>query len=282
MAADPTLEDIAAELYALAPGEFTAARNACVKTIGDRDLAVQIGRLRKPLAGAWVVNLFARERADQLGQALALGAELREAQADLDAKTLTTLGRERRALVRSLADQAAGLATDRGEKVTPATVEAVVETLNAAMFDARAAAAVASGRLVRPLAASGDEEVDLADAVAGALDIATSEPAAPTDEVAAQRRRKQAERALRDAETQLRTATRTRDDLERRQRRATGRAAELAEHQDRLQQELDRLEDDARQVQDELARLDDERRVADERVTAAERAEAEARAHLDG
>lgn len=279
--ADQSLEDIAAELYALRPGEFTSARNARAKTTGDRALATRIKELRKPLTAAWVVNLFAREHPDQLGQALELAAELREAQADLDAKTLTALGRERRALVRSLAARAAGVAADRGEKVTPATTEAVVETLNAAMFDARAAAAVASGRLVRPLEA-GAQEVDLAGAIAGALDLVATEPVPPTDEVAARRQRKQAERALRAAETQVREATRTRDDLERRRRRAADRADELAARQQKLRQELDRVERDILQAQDDLAGIGAERAAADERVAEAERAEVEARGRLDG
>ncbi|MGV9195285.1 transposase [Microbacterium sp. MC2] len=278
---DQSLEEIAAELYTLPPAEFTSARNARAKVVGDRALAAQISRLRKPLTAAWVVNVIARERADQLGQALELAAELREAQADLDAAALTALGRERRALVRSLAAEAARLAADRGEKVTPATTDAVAETLNAAMFDARAAAAVASGRLVRPLEASGAAEVDLTDAVAGGLDTDAPEPAPPTDEVAARRRRKQAERALRTAEAQVRDATRARDDLERRRKRLADRSDELATRQEKLRQELERLEREARQAQDELAEITAEHRAADAQVVDAERAVAEARAQLD-
>lgn len=279
---DQSLEEIAAELYALPPAEFTAARNARAKATDDPTLAARVKELRKPLTAAWVVNLFAREHTDQLGQALELAAELREAQTDLDAAALTALGRERRALVRSLAAEAARLAVDRGEKVTPATTDAVAETLNAAMFDARAAAAVASGRLVRPLEASGAAEVDLTDAVAGGLDIDAPEPAPPTDEVAARRRRKQAERALRTAEAQARDATRTRDDLERRRKRLADRAEELATRQQKLRQELERLEREARQAQDELAEVTAEHRAADAQVEDAERAVAEARAQLDG
>ena len=130
--AAPTLDDIAAALYAGPPEEFTAARNARAKDLDDRALAAEVKALRKPAVAAWVVNVLAQARAAQLGQALALAAELREAQADLDAAALAKLGRERRALTRRLAETAADLAGSRGERVTAATRDAVEQTISAA------------------------------------------------------------------------------------------------------------------------------------------------------
>ncbi|WP_164233794.1 transposase [Microbacterium hydrocarbonoxydans] len=227
-----TLTEIAAELYLEPPAAFTAARDAIVRSTTDKALAAQIRKLKKPSVAAWVVNVFATERSAQLGEALRLAEELHEAQADLDAATLSALGRERRTLTNRLAQNAADLAESRGERVTPATLEAVRQTLSAAFFDAGAAAAVASGRLVRELDPSGD--VDVAGAVAGG-EAAAPEIARPAvDEVGERRERRRAERALREAEKDLERAERARTaaaDAQREHREAlerlTAREAEL-------------------------------------------------------
>ena len=80
------LSAVAAELYALLPSEFIAARGARAKEAkasGDTELAARIGRLPKPTATAWAINLLARSGAPELEELLGLGAALREAQAGL-------------------------------------------------------------------------------------------------------------------------------------------------------------------------------------------------------
>ncbi len=91
MAERSDLDAIAAELYALPPAEFTAARNR-EAGMADRSIAAQVKALRKPTVAAWAVNLLARE--GQLGEALELSAALREAQEDLDAAELARLNQE--------------------------------------------------------------------------------------------------------------------------------------------------------------------------------------------
>ncbi|GAA3905723.1 transposase [Microbacterium invictum] len=282
MATSPELNGIAAELYALAPDAFTAARNARAKEAEDSAFAAEIRALRKPLVAAWVVNLFAREHAGELTEALELAEALREAQADLDAATLTTLSRERRALVRSLAKKAGDAAAERGERITVSTLEAVVETLNAAMFDGAAAAAVASGRLVRPLQASGSDAVDLAGALAGDIDAVAERSSPPADEVRARRERKEAERALRSAESRLKDAMRRRDDVDRRWQATAERARELSDRAEKLEAELARVEKDAVSAHAEAGELDGERTAAADEVVQAERAAEEARLRVDG
>ncbi|MCC2029254.1 transposase [Microbacterium sp. YMB-B2] len=243
MAAKPdgTLEEIAAELYALPPREFTAVRDARAKQLTDAALAKKVGALRKPLLAAWVVNLFAREQTQALGGALELAAELRDAQDDRDARALTALGRQRRALVRALAQQASELASSRGEKITQATTDAVERTLNAAMFHAEAALAVASGRLIRPLDAASDDTADVSDAVAGDLDSASAAPTpSRPDELAARRARKAAEDELRTAERALRKAEQDRDALERKAEAGAENSARLSERLDELEKEIER------------------------------------------
>ena len=59
------IDRVAAELYALPPEEFTAARDALARQArasGQAALANEIRALRKPTQGAWVVNPLARER----------------------------------------------------------------------------------------------------------------------------------------------------------------------------------------------------------------------------
>lgn len=276
-----TLEDIAIELYALPPTEFTAARNTRAKELGDARLATEVRALRKPLLAAWVVNLFARERVSQLREALDLAGDLREAQAELDAAALTSLNRQRRALIRALAQQARELAAQQGEQITQSTADAVEQTLNAAMFDADAATAVASGRLVRPLEVGGDS-ADLADSVAGDLGTApVASAAAPVDEVKARRERKDAERALRTAESALTHAERERDEIDRTRKRVNDQIDRLDERANELESELAKVGTEADRSRRERNALDDSLGDADTRVEEARAAADAARTALE-
>jgi len=196
-----SFSEIADDLYDLHPTEFTAARNAAAKDSPDRE---RIMALKKPTPAAWVVNLLVRQRNDDVSAALSLGEQLRAAQADLDRESLAELTRQRRQLVTALARQGAGLAEVQGHKVSASAVEEVAQTLQAGMVDPDAAAAVATGRLLRPLEAVG-LAVDLEHAVAGASEPRTRAPK-PVDELEerrAEKRRRQAEaqRELEAAET---------------------------------------------------------------------------------
>ncbi|WP_336501497.1 transposase [Microbacterium paraoxydans] len=259
--AAPTLDDIAAALYAGPPEEFTAARNARAKDLDDRALAAEVKALRKPAVAAWVVNVFAQERAAQLGEALALAAELREAQADLDAAALAKLGRERRALTRRLAETAADLAGSRGERVTAATRDAVEQTISAAFFDPDAAAAVASGRLLRALEPS-DTADDIRDAVAGTLPTLHPQPPRPPDELQERRRRRDAERQVAAAEKDLAAAERALAKEDEAVQALRDRAEELADG-------IAELEAQMEQLRQEADRVDRDRPAAEKRRTAA-------------
>ncbi|UWF76685.1 MULTISPECIES: transposase [Microbacterium] len=268
------LDDIAAELLALPPDEFTAARNAKAKELDDPQLVKDVKGLRKPVLAAWAVNLFARERAAQLQEVLDLAEALREAQDDLDAAALTALTRQRRALVRGLTAQAADLAKARGQTLTPAVTEAVEQTLNAAMFDVRAAAAVASGRLLRPLDPADDLAAVLPEAVAGSLPSAPERREVPEDEVGARRARKEAERRLHQAETDAARTEREHGRIAAELRAATARVDELAEQERRLEAELTRVREARDEARTGLGELE-------ERLAAAARAHEDARHELE-
>lgn len=269
---------IAGELYAVAPSGFIASRNARASgEAGDPVLAKRIRALPKPSIAAWVVNLFAQERADRLAQVLQLAAELREAQDDLDAAALAALGRDRRALTAQLAQEAAALASDRGERISASTADAVQRTLTAAFFDPDAAAAVASGRLVREL--SGDP-VDVEAVVGGGAPAPAAVRPVPEDEVRARRVRKEAERAVREAEKEQERAQKevarvstARADAEERVERLEARAGELAS-------ELERVRGEAEAARARIAAAAEHEDAVAERAKVAEAALALAREEL--
>jgi hypothetical protein len=163
-----TLVDVARDLYGLQPQDFTAARNARAQEskAADATLAKQIAALKKPSPAAWIVNLLARESTDDLTALLDVGEQMRTAQEHLDRDALRRLGGERRTAVTALARAGADLADGAGRAATSSVIGEVEQTLQAATSDPAAAAAVASGLLVRALRSVGYEPVDLDDAVA--------------------------------------------------------------------------------------------------------------------
>lgn len=276
----PSLTEIAVELYAGPRSQFVAERNARAREATDQDLAIHIRNLRKPSIAAWVVNVFAQERAQRLGQALRLAEELRQAQADLDAEALTHLGRQRRALTERLTREAGELASARGQRVTPTTLEAVQRTLTAAFFDPSAAAAVASGRLVRELEPVAD--FSFAQVVAGGPE----EPGeavpemAEVDDLKARRERRGAARAVRNAEQELERATRDHAKADRELKDVEDNAARLAARVATLEAELTAARKEEEAARGAIEEKAGDRATATERLTAARRTLEEAQAAL--
>ncbi len=168
MATD-ALTAAADELYALVPEEFTAARNARAKDVkvDDRALSQHIGEFRKPSPAAWILNQLVREQPDAVDELLDLGADLRDAQAAGDGRTLTTVGAERRQLIAGLLRQATHIADAADRSPSRAVLDEVEQTLIAATVDEAAGEALRTGRLTRGLQAVGFEAVELDGAVAG-------------------------------------------------------------------------------------------------------------------
>lgn len=270
------LDAIASELSVLPPAEFTAARNA--RAVGA--LAAQVRALRKPVVAAWAVNLLVRDGG--LGEALELAAALREAQDDLDAAELARLGRQRRALVSALATQAVAAARAHDVAVSAAAREDIEKTLNAAMMDASAAAAVMTARLVRPLEASGFDPVDLEGAVAGSSPAGDAAPPPSRDDLAERRARKAAEKAAREADRAANEASRELARIEARRDKARERRDHLAERVDDLEGELARMRADAAAAEEELDRREGEREAAASAADVAEKKARAARDAIDG
>ncbi|MHA6794557.1 hypothetical protein ACVGVM_13770 [Pseudonocardia bannensis] len=156
---DPIDVDAAAEaLYGLPPAEFVAARDewvAAAREDGDRRAARAIGRLRRPTQAAWLANLLARDRAEQLEGLLGIAESLSEAQRSLDGAALRTLSAQRHKIVAAMAREARRLARQRGHSVTEATERDLRGILEAALADPGIAAEVRSGRLTRTVSYSG-------------------------------------------------------------------------------------------------------------------------------
>lgn len=163
------LADAVTELYAAAPEQFVALRTRWVaraREAGRRDLATQLGALRRPTISAWALNRLVRCRPDVLAELRGLGARLRAAQAAVDATALGSLRVDRDRALDALVAAAREVAEQDGHALTDATAEEVRSTGIAALADADAEEAAWSGSLSRPLAYAGFGEVDLADAVA--------------------------------------------------------------------------------------------------------------------
>lgn len=284
------LLEIADELYALPLADFTPARDSRAKELKAEDaaLAARVKALRKPTLAAWVVNVFVRREPDQIGQVIAVGAALREAQASLDGDELRALTRQRRQLTAAVTTQARQVAGEEGIRVTSAVADQIEATLTAAMLDASAAGAVRSGLLLTPLAPTGVGSVDLSGTVAiddhggiTATPQTAPQPARPEltvvpDPEAEEKARQAAQDALTAAEDALAAAE-----------AEWGAAAETVElHRaeglrlqaeiDELQRRLSKLEADVEEIDDEIAEaeavLADQNARRDEARTARDRA----------
>ncbi len=254
------LDAAAADLLALPPAQFTAARNARAEEVGGT-VGRQIGKVRKPTVAAWAVNLLVRD--GQLGEAVELSQALREAQDDADAAEMTRLGRQRRQLVAALARRAADLAAEAGAPLSASMRDAVEKTVNAAIIDPHAAAMILTGRLVASIDLADDSDPRVA--VAGSVPEGAAVAEAPArDDLEQRRARKAAERAVREAE-------RGRSDADRALAGATSREATARERADRVRERLESL-------RTEIARVEKDVEAAEAALDAAEDETAAARA----
>jgi hypothetical protein len=260
-----SLEEVAQELYGLPLSEFTAARNQRAKG----DLAKQIKQLRKPATPAWVVNMLMRHRAEEMTQVLSMGESLRRAQADLDADALRELTKQRRQLTGAVSREGRALAAELRLEVSDEVTRQVEETLHAAMIDEQAAAAVRSGLLVTPLAATGVGELDVADAVAVPSAIGLTARPAPrkraelsvvpeAEEDQADAARERAVREREQAEAALAEATAAAEKAQKKLRKATRRVDKLEARGLQLQEELEEVRRRAAELEHEIETVDDQ------------------------
>ncbi len=179
-----TLADVADELYGLTPAEFTAARDERarqVRAAGQRDEAAAIKKLARPTASAWLVNQLVRTALEPMSRLYELGEELQEAQRTLAGDRMRELSVQRRQVINDLLPAASDLAAGTDQPASAAVLGEVRATLEAALADADARAAVRSGRLTKALAYAGLGEVDLSAALSVAAQPRTVRSAKAAD-----------------------------------------------------------------------------------------------------
>lgn len=252
------LAEIAFDLYSKPLDEFTASRNARAKSVSDKDVAKEVRALRKPSASAWLLNMMSVHRGSQLGEALELGAAMRQAQEELDRSELKKLGAQRQRLISALVKDGTALAEELGHPASAAVSAEVEQTLRAAMADAGAAAAVGTGRLIRALEATGWEAVDLFGSVGGPFDAGSAnrngavgpageEDEESTDDPAAEARTglEDAEERAEEADEALQRARDRVDQLDRDREDLVNRVRDLRKRIRALEQDIDAIDDDA-------------------------------------
>ncbi|MEP6478066.1 MAG: hypothetical protein ABJB03_01640 [Rhodoglobus sp.] len=261
------LTTVANDLYALPAADFTAARNARAKEVAatNRDLAQRITALRKPTPAAWIANALVRELAPDIEAALAVGESMRLATDGLDSAALSTLSKQRRELISALVRQGSVIAKAAGQSATPAVLDEVTQTLQAALTDADAANALRTGRLLRPLATVGFEPVDLTEAVAGEVFLVNPGGTPPSARPEPAARQRALELAAQEADLEATAAAARLVQFE-------SRGTELERERDALEDALAEVEARARATRDELERVRRDIRSLDAERSAARRA----------
>ncbi len=280
------LDTVADELYGSLPSEFTSRRDALAaeaRRAGDRALAAEVKKLRRPTTGAWLANLLVRERRDEVAQLLDLGSALRQAQATLATGDLRRLSQERHRLLTKLEQDAGHLADRHGQAVSGAVAQELADTLEAATADPDAADALRAGRLTTGLHYSGlgpglvsVPDVDAGMASGRLVTFSAPDRRHDEDEVAAaaappgpepqsRGRPSKAETALKAAEAALTAAE---EDTGQKQRRLN----EVREKRDRCTEEVADLERQLRALRKREEVADDDVRAAKKALDAAEHA----------
>jgi chromosome segregation ATPase len=223
-------------LYQRPLADFVAARNALAKELRphDRARSDEVKALRKPTVAAWALDRAASRDPDAVAELRAAGAAVQEAQESAlagDRGALREATERRRNAIARLTDAAA---SDAGD----AHRDEIAATLEAASVDDELHAQLAAGRLT----ATTEARAGFGD-LAGLLAASADAPAG--DELAARRRRAEADRLrarMADAETAVEDATGDVRQAEERLARAEEALATARQHLS-----------DATQVRDELA-----------------------------
>jgi hypothetical protein len=288
----PGLDAVADALYTLPPEDFVGARDdrvAQAREDGDRELAKAIGRLRRPTRPAWLANLLARRRAEQIEGLVGLAAGLAEAQRTLDGDTLRALSGQRHRVVAAMAREAGRLAQEAGSPATDAQLRELQGILEAALAQPEIAEEVRAGRLTRTLSYTGfgpAAEPGAVSAPPAARAQARPEPehAGPDQ---AERERAERERAEREREAaaaeaeaaaareELDAAEAARDEAREQHVRARDRVAELTA-------QLDAARDDERAAAEAVKATTAAARESARAATAATARADRARARVEG
>ncbi|MFI7392982.1 hypothetical protein [Streptomyces tendae] len=266
------VEQVLDELYATPPSAFVSRREeraAAARTAGRKEDARRVHAARRPTLAAWAANLLTRSQPEETRRFLELGQALREAHRTLDAAGLKELSAQRRRIVSALSRQAAQLAGEAGQRLSPAAQREVESTLRAVLADPEAADRWAEGRL----------EVSLTPPSAFPSGTAPAEPVR-SEPAPRPRPKSRGTAAGTRAKDELAERRRTRQaELERAEQEAERAARHLrdarAEQAD-AQESLRRSDDELGRVREAVATAEERLRAAHEELDRAERARREA------
>jgi hypothetical protein len=245
------LDTAANELYALSPDDFIERRQQLVaeaRQARERQLATEIGRLRRPTRSAWLINLLARHEPDALNALFELGAALQDAQQRMAGDELRQLSAERRKTVDELARRAVELGREHDYSAPDAATQEVGQTLQSALGDREIADVLLAGCLTQAVTYGGFGPTDLASALGASLPTkAPSQPRekpAPPEPAAAPdpKRRREAEKAAKEARNRASAAREAAESAEAEAEAATQRADELADTVESLRSQLRQAE----------------------------------------
>ena len=244
------LETAANEVYALSPDEFVERRQQLVaeaRKEGDRQLATQIGKLRRPTRSAWLINLLARQEPEELTALLELGAALQDAQQRMAGDELRQLSAQRRKTVDALARRAIELGREHGYSAPDGAIQEASQTLQTALGDPEIAELVRSGRLNQAVTYGGFGPTDLASAFGApsptkAPSRPEKQPAAAPARAPDPKQRREAEKAAAKAQERATTARKAAESAESEAETATQHADEQADRVESLRTQLRQAE----------------------------------------
>lgn len=133
-------------LYQIAPGEFTAARNALAKTKGAAGAGIKT--LEKPTLPAWAVNQVYWHDRTIFDALIKASVAMRQAHVHVISGRSADVGgaeHAHAAAIKTALQSARKHIESAGEKATPATIDAISETLQALPTEDT------PGRLTKPL-----------------------------------------------------------------------------------------------------------------------------------
>jgi hypothetical protein len=254
------LDTAADELYAVSPDDFIERRQQLVaeaRQEGNREIATQIGKLRRPTRSAWLINLLAREESDNINALFELGAALQQAQQRMAGDELRQLSAERRKTVDALARRAVELGRQQGYEAPDGASQEVGQTLQSALGDPEIADLVRAGHLTQAVTYGGFGPTDLASALGASLP--TKAPSRPEKQAGAPqpapkrdaKQRREAEKAASEARELATEARQAAESAEEEAEAATQRADDLADQVESLRTQLRQTEAAEREARDE-------------------------------
>jgi chromosome segregation ATPase len=270
------LSEIADELYALHPNDFSSARDERIKKAkADKQapLAKALGQLRKPTQSAWLVNQLWRDQRDVMEQLFELSGELSQAQRSASGDELRELTQQRRAIEMALMQQARALANKSKVNLSPEMEREVQETLSAALAEPEHADEVRTGRLVKPI-----EYAGFGTLATGAAAAAKPRAAAPAKEPVSiedakrAREREKLERRVAEARAEVENAASIVEEQTKAADEAESRYDELRDQLLELQKQVRQLERDINTAEKQVRDTKALRERAEREHAAAQRA----------